>query len=64
MGKELPLTTETDSHYHCEGEVVTCARCGRPVTECDGDCEPVLETRGHRVATPAVLADTDLAEAD
>jgi hypothetical protein len=57
---ELPLTTETDSQFHCEGEVVTCARCGRPVTECDGDCERVLETRGHRVLTAAELAATDL----
>jgi hypothetical protein len=47
---EIPLTTETDSGNRCEGEVVTCARCGRPLTECDGGCEPVLETRGHRVA--------------
>jgi hypothetical protein len=50
MGEQLPLTTETDSELHGEGAVVTCARCGRPVIECDGDCEPVLETRGHRVA--------------
>ena len=60
MGKEAPLTTETDSRYHCEGPVVTCARCGRPITECDGNCERVLETRGHRVPTPAELAAADL----
>jgi hypothetical protein len=51
MGQGTPLTTETDSEHHCEGRVITCARCGRPLTECDGGCEPVLETRGHRVAT-------------
>jgi hypothetical protein len=51
MGKEAVLTTETVSEFRCEGGVVTCARCGRPLTECDGGCEPVLETRGHRVPT-------------
>jgi hypothetical protein len=60
MGKEVPLTTETGSQFRCEGAVVTCARCGRPLTECDGECERVLETRGHRVMTPAELAATDL----
>jgi hypothetical protein len=52
----FPLTTETDSRNHGEGAVVTCARCGRPITECDGECEPVLETRGHRVPRPEDLA--------
>jgi hypothetical protein len=55
METELRLTTETDSRHRGEGIVVTCARCGRPVTECDGECEPVLETRGHRVARPEDL---------
>ncbi len=51
MRRFVPLTTETASDYRCEGAVVTCARCGRPLTECEGDCETVLETRGHRVPT-------------
>jgi hypothetical protein len=50
MEQQVPLTTETASELHGEGAVVTCARCGRPASECEGDCEPVLETRGHRVA--------------
>lgn len=54
--EEAPLTTETDSPHRGEGPVVTCARCGRPVTECDGECDEVLETRGHRVARPEDLA--------
>ena len=49
MGQDVPLTTETVSDHHCEGEVVTCASCGRPLTECDGECDEVLETRGHRL---------------
>jgi hypothetical protein len=64
MGDGAPLTTETNSRYRCEGEVVTCARCGRPITECDGSCERVLETRGHRVLTAAELAAHDLVAAD
>ena len=41
-----PLDAESDSRFHCEGEVVTCAHCGRPATECDGSrCEHLLETR-------------------
>jgi hypothetical protein len=41
-----PLSTEADSPFHCEGRVRTCAHCGRPVNECDGEnCEHVLETR-------------------
>ena len=41
-----PLDAESDSRYHCEGEVVTCAHCGRPASECDGGrCEHLLETR-------------------
>jgi hypothetical protein len=55
MGDGPPLTTETDSELRGEGAVVTCARCGRPLTECEGGCEPVLETRGHRVLTPRDL---------
>ena len=44
--REAPLTTETASSSHCEGTVVTCAHCGRPASECDGEvCEHVLETR-------------------
>jgi hypothetical protein len=43
---EEPLSTETDSDFHCEGRVRTCAHCGRPATECDGtNCEHLLETR-------------------
>lgn len=53
--EKIPLTTETVSASHCEGEVVTCARCGRPLTECDGGCDPVLETRGHRILRPEDL---------
>jgi hypothetical protein len=49
MERETPLTTETGSLFRCEGAVITCARCGRPLTECEGECESVLETRGHRV---------------
>ncbi|MGH2981101.1 MAG: hypothetical protein ACRDKV_03540 [Solirubrobacterales bacterium] len=56
MEPEFPLTTETDSKHRGEGRVITCARCGRPISECEGDCEPVLETRGHRVATAEDLA--------
>jgi hypothetical protein len=55
MGDQATLSTETDSEFHCEGEVVTCARCGRPLTECRGDCEPVIETRGHRILTESDL---------
>lgn len=34
----------------CEGIVVTCAHCGRPASECDGeDCAHVLETRDFMV---------------
>ena len=41
-----PLETESDSRHHCEGAVVTCAHCGRPASECDGNrCEHLLETR-------------------
>ena len=41
-----PLDAESDSRHHCEGEVVTCAHCGRPAPECDGSrCEHLLETR-------------------
>ena len=50
------LTTETDSRFRCEGAVVTCARCGRPITECGDDCETVIETRGHRILTARDLA--------
>jgi hypothetical protein len=40
------LTTESGSEIHCEGQVITCAHCGRPATECDGEsCSHVLETR-------------------
>lgn len=42
------LTAEARSWRHCEGEVVTCAHCGRPANECggvDGNCTRVLETR-------------------
>jgi hypothetical protein len=57
MEQEVPLTTETGgSAFHCEGEVVTCARCGRPASECDGGCDTVLETRGHRVPRAEDLA--------
>jgi hypothetical protein len=56
MGERIPLTTDTGSGHRCEGAVVTCARCGRPLTECEGKCEPVLETRGHRVPTAEDLA--------
>ena len=44
--KEAMLTTESASDLHCEGQVVTCAHCGRPTNECDGtSCARVLETR-------------------
>jgi hypothetical protein len=56
MPRETPLATETDSEHRCEGAVITCARCGRPLTECEGDCETVLETRGYRVPKPSDLA--------
>jgi hypothetical protein len=56
MGRFVPLTTESASDLRCEGAVVTCARCGRPLTECKGDCETVLETRGYRVPTPSDFA--------
>ena len=43
---EATLTTESASDLHCEGQVVTCAHCGRPANECDGtNCAHVLETR-------------------
>jgi hypothetical protein len=58
MEREFPLTTETNSKHHGEGRVVTCARCGRPVTECDGGCDPVIETRGHRVLSVEDLKPT------
>lgn len=46
MIEDAALTTETDSDLRCEGQVVTCAHCGRPANECDGsDCEHLLETR-------------------
>jgi hypothetical protein len=45
VGREAPLTVETQSSCHCEGEVVTCAHCGRPTSECNGECDHVLETR-------------------
>ena len=57
MEEGASLTTETDSEYHCEGQVLTCARCGRPVTECDGECEQVLETRGHRLPVDVLATD-------
>ena len=42
------LTTESGSDLHCEGQVVTCAHCGRPTNECDGTgCAHVLETRDY-----------------
>jgi hypothetical protein len=44
------LTAETASDRHCEGQVVTCAHCGRPANECDGtECAGVLETRDWMV---------------
>ena len=46
------LTAEATSWRHCEGEVVTCAHCGRPANECgglDGDCARVLDTRDWMV---------------
>ena len=46
VAREAPLATETDSSYHCEGGIVTCAHCGRPASECDGwHCDHLLETR-------------------
>jgi hypothetical protein len=49
-GEQECLSTETDSGYYCEGRVRTCARCGRPASECDGtSCEHVLETRDWMV---------------
>jgi hypothetical protein len=56
MGKKTSLTIEALSPYRCEGAVVTCARCGRPFSECDGGCEIVIETRGHRVPSGEDLA--------
>ena len=56
MAQKTSLTTEALSPYRCEGGVVTCARCGRPVSECEGGCEIVIETRGHRVPTGKDLA--------
>lgn len=45
-----PLDAESDSRHHCEGEVVTCAHCGRPAPECDGSrCEHLLDTRDWMV---------------
>jgi hypothetical protein len=45
-----PLTTESMSDHHCEGRVLTCAHCGRPASECDGEsCEHLLETRDWMV---------------
>lgn len=56
MGEDIVLTTESGSKYRCEGGIVTCARCGRPLSECDGGCETVIETRGYRVPTAEDLA--------
>lgn len=48
--KQQPLGAEARAEGHCEGLVVTCAHCGRPATECDGeDCAHVLETRDFMV---------------
>jgi hypothetical protein len=45
-----PLEAEAQAEGFCEGMVVTCAHCGRPATECDGeDCAHVLETRDYMV---------------
>ena len=45
-----PLEAEAPAKGICEGKVVTCAHCGRPATECDGDdCAHVLETRDFMV---------------
>jgi len=45
-----PLEAEAQVEGICEGMVVTCAHCGRPATECDGqDCAHVLETRDWMV---------------
>jgi hypothetical protein len=46
QGTPVRLSADTASEEQCEGLVVTCAHCGRPISECDGsDCEAVLETR-------------------
>ena len=45
-----PLEAEAQTVGLCEGKVVTCAHCGRPANECDGqDCAHVLETRDFMV---------------
>ena len=45
-----PLEAEAMVDGCCEGQVITCAHCGRPATECNGqDCEHVLETRDWMV---------------
>jgi hypothetical protein len=50
MVEAAALTAEAPSHRHCEGQVVTCAHCGRPANECDGSsCARVLETRDFLV---------------
>jgi hypothetical protein len=47
-----PLSTETDSGFHCEGLVCTCPHCGRPASECDGStCEDVLDMRELMLTT-------------
>jgi hypothetical protein len=54
-----PLTTETASGHHCEGRVLTCAHCGRPVSECDGaSCEHLLETRDWMIPGYSSIATT------
>ena len=45
-----PLEAEATVDGLCEGRVVTCAHCGRPATECNGEnCAHVLETRDYMV---------------
>ena len=48
--RAVSLEAEATADGLCEGQVVTCAHCGRPATECDGqDCAHVLETRDWMV---------------